>query len=156
MKPNNYLLLSKSKSLLSELRVADRINEQYLNFGSTGWINYIAYQGTMLQADIEASAWKSTSANRTLVLGNIPNSVLSTDYVVKAGDYCQVGRYSYIATADVLRGVGLTVNIPVHRTLIDAVTSDIPAVIGQYGTTVEMGGSNYIGITFPIILKNYP
>jgi hypothetical protein len=156
MKPMNYLLYSQNRELLSVLRVADRATEQYLNFGATGWNNYIAYQGTMTSGEISVSQWQTASANKTLVLGNIPGTVLAGDYIVKTGDFCQVGRYSYIATSDVLRGVGATVNIPVHRNLIDAVTSPINAVIGQYGTTISMGGSTYLGVTFPVILSQYP
>jgi hypothetical protein len=77
-------------------------------------------------------------------------------FIVKAGDFCQVGRYSYIATQDVLRGSGITVNIPVHRNLITTLVSPLNAVIGQYGTTVAMGGIDYTGITFPVILQQYP
>ena len=156
MKPMNYLLLSQNKALLSALRVADRATEQYLNFGTTGWVNYIEYQGDMTSSEIPLCQWETASANKTLVLGNIPGSVLASDYIVKTGDYCQVGRYAYIATADVLRGVGSTVNIPVHRNLIDTLVSPVNAVIGQYGTTVSMGGSTYLGTTFPVILQQYP
>ena len=35
MKPMNYLLYSQNRTLLSQLRVADKATEQYLNFGST-------------------------------------------------------------------------------------------------------------------------
>ena len=93
------------------------------------------------------------------MLGNLPNNTLvpSTKYIVRAGDFCQVGLYSYIATEDVLRGTGSTVIIPVHRNLINGpIGSVINAVIGQYGTTVSMGGITYTGITFPVILQQYP
>jgi predicted GTPase len=30
------------------------------------------------------------------------------------------------------------------------------AVLGEYGTTVAMGGATYAGVTFPIILRDYP
>jgi hypothetical protein len=155
MKPMNYLLYSQNRALLSALRVADRATEQYLNFGSTGWLNYIAYQGDMTSVQIGACTWTSASANKTLVLGSLP-SISSSAYIVKTGDFCQVGRYAYIATADVLRGSGSTVNIPVHRNLIDAVATTQPGVIGQYGTTISMGGNTYTGVTFPIILQQYP
>jgi hypothetical protein len=155
LKPMNYLLLSQNKALLSALRVADRATEQYLNFGSTGWVNYIAYQGDMSSAQIGACTFTSASANKTLVLGSLP-SISSSAYIVKTGDYCQVGRYSYIATADVVRGGGSTVNIPVHRNLITAIATTQPGVIGQYGTTISMGGLTYTGITFPVILQQYP
>jgi len=157
MKPMNYLLYSQNRGLLNSLRVPDRALEQYLNFGSTGWINYIQYQGDMSSVDLAACQWQTSSANKTLVLGNLP-TMPSTDYIVKAGDFCQVGRYAYIATADVQRGGSGTteVNIPVHRSLITPVLSAENAVIGEYGTTISLGGSTYTGVTFPVILRDYP
>ena len=132
MKPMNYLLYSQNRDLLSSLRINDRSLEQYLNFGTTGWNNYIKYRGDMTGVQIAACQWQTSSANKTLVLGNLP-AISSSAYIVKTGDFCQVGRYSYIATADVQRGSGSTVNIPVHRSLITAVASATNAVIGEYG-----------------------
>jgi hypothetical protein len=155
MKPNSYLLLSQNKALLSSLRTVDREYESYLNFGSTGWWNYIAYQGDMDVPDLIDCQYQTSSANKTIVLGNLP-SIPSTDYIVKTGDYLQIDRYAYIATADVQRGAGSTVNIPVHRTIMTTLASPMDAVIGQYGTTQSLGGNTYIGITFPVILTEYP
>jgi hypothetical protein len=155
MKPHNYLLYSKNRSLLSTLRIPDKSLEQYLNFGVTGWINYIQYQGDMTSGEIESTQWQTSSANKVLVLGSLP-SISSGDYIVKVGDFCQVGRYSYIATADVIRGVGGTVNIPVHRNLITTLVSPVDAVIGEFGTTISMGGDSYTGCTFPVILRDFP
>jgi hypothetical protein len=151
----NYLLYSQNRAVLSALRVADRITEQYLNFGTTGWLNYIAYQGSMTGAQAAATQVQTSSANKTIVLGNLPG-ISTSAFIVKAGDFIQVGRYAYIATADVLRGGGVTVNIPVHRSLMAAVTVATNAVIGQYGTTASLGGSTYTGITFPVVLREYP
>lgn len=155
MKPMNYLLYSQNRTLLAQLRLADKALEQYLNFGSTGWVNYIKYQGDMTEVEIGACAWQTSSANKTLVLGSLP-TMGAGEYIVRTGDFCQVGRYAYIATADVQRGSASTVNIPVHRNLIDAVVSPISAVIGEFGTTISMGGSTFTGVTFPVILREYP
>jgi hypothetical protein len=155
MKPMNYLLYSQNRALLNSLRIPDMALEQYLNFGTTGWINYIAYQGDMSSVEISACAWQTSSANKTLVLGSLP-SIDAGAYIVKAGDFCQVGLYPYIATADVVRGAGSTVNIPVHRNLITTLATPINAVIGEFGTTVSMGGSTYTGTTFQVILRAYP
>jgi hypothetical protein len=155
MKPHDYLLYSKNRGLLNSLRIPDKSLEQYLNFGATGWVNYIAYQGNMSSGSIELCEWQITSAAKVLVLGSLP-SIGAGLYIVKAGDFCQVGRYSYIATADVLRGSGTTVNIPVHRNLITPLLTPVAAVIGQYGTTVAMGGNSYTGCTFAVILRDYP
>jgi hypothetical protein len=155
MKPMNYLLYSQNRALLSNLRSVDRQFESYLNFGSTGWWNYIAYQGDMSSAQISACQYQTSSANKTIVLGSLP-SISSTAYIVKTGDFLQIDRYAYIATADVVRGAGSTVSIPVHRTIMTTLTSAMTAVIGQYGITQSLGGLTYIGVTFPVILQEYP
>lgn len=155
MKPMNYLLYSQNRTLLSNLRAADRQYEQYLNFGSTGWWNYIAYQGDMTSAEISACEYQTSTANKTIVLGSLP-SMGATEYIVKTGDFLQIDRYAYIATADVQRGTNSTVNIPVHRTIMTTLTSAMDAVIGQYGITQSLGGNTYIGVTFPVILQDYP
>jgi hypothetical protein len=155
MNPMKYLLYSQNRNLLSELRVADKATEQYLNFTNIGWLNYVAYQGDMTSGEITSCQWQTSSANKTLVLGSLP-SISSSAYIVKKGDFCQVGRYTYIATADVQRGGSSTVNIPVHRNLIDTLVSTVGAVIGQYGTTISLGGTSYTGTTFPVILREYP
>jgi hypothetical protein len=155
MKPMNYLLLSQNKSLLSYLRTIDREYEGYLNFGSTGWVNYIQYQGDMTSSQIGACQYQTSSANKTIVLGNLP-AISSSAYIVKIGDFLQIDRYAYIATANVQRGSGTTVNIPVHRTIMTTLLSPMNAVIGQYGTTQSLGGATFTGVTFPVILVQYP
>jgi hypothetical protein len=155
MNPMKYLLYSQNRDLLSALRVADKATEQYLNFTNIGWLNYVAYQGDMTTGQIASCQWQISSANKTLVLGNLP-TISSGSYIVKKGDFCQVERYTYIATADVQRGGGSTVNIPVHRNLIVTLTNPVNAVIGQYGTTISLGGTSYTGVTFPVILREYP
>ena len=155
MRPMNYLLYSQNRGTLNQLRLADKSLVQYLNFGSTGWLNYIKYQGEMTSVQIAACQWQITSANKNLVLGALP-SVGPTVVLFRAGDFVQVGLYSYIVTADVLRGTNTTVNVPVHRNLISALTSPIACVAGEFGTTVNMGGSSYTGITFQVVLRDYP
>jgi hypothetical protein len=155
IKPNDYLLYSQNRAVLSALRVADRVAEQYLSYASTGWVNYIAYQGDMSAVQAAAVTVEAASSGKTIVLGTLP-SITSTLFIVKAGDFIQVGRYAYIATANVTRGGGATVSVPVHRSLIAAPTPGMLAVIGQYGTTVALGGTTYTGITFPVIVRDYP
>ena len=155
IRPMSYLLYSQNRAVLSALREADRISEQYLNFGTTGWLNYIAYRGDMTSGQIAACEFQTATANKTIVLGSLP-SISSSAYIVKTGDFLQIDRYAYIATADVQRGASATVNIPVHRTVLTTLTSTMAAVIGQYGTTQTLGGSTYTGITFPVFLRDYP
>ncbi len=155
MKPMGYLQYSTNRSLLSALRTADRITEQYLNFGTTGWLNYITYQGDMSSVQANATTIETATTGMNIVLGTLP-SISSALYIVKTGDFIQIDRYAYIATASVQRGGGSTVTIPVHRTVMTTVASPLPAVIGQYGTTTSLGGSTYTGITFPVVLRDYP
>jgi hypothetical protein len=155
LRPMNYLLYSQNRVVLNALRIPDKALEQYLNFGSTGWLNYIKYQGDMTSVQIAACQWQTASANKVLVLGSLP-SISSTAYLFRVGDFVQVGRYAYIVTADVQRGAGATVNVPVHRNLIVALVSTVACVAGQYGTTISMGGNTYTGVTFPVILRDYP
>ena len=154
-KPMNYLLYSQNRALLANLRQYDRSLIQYINIGSTGWVNYIAYQGDLTPSQISSCQWQINSTGTNLVLGNLP-SILTTAYIVKAGDFCQIDSYSYIATSDVQRGSGTTVTIPVHRTMLTTLTNPENAVIGQYGTTISMGGNTYTGCTFQVILQAYP
>jgi hypothetical protein len=155
LKPMNYLLYSQNRGVLSALRQADRIAEQYLNLGSTGWLNYIAYQGDMTAVQAAAVQISSASTGQTITLTNLP-SISASAYVVKVGDFIQLGRYAYIATASVQRGGGSTVDVPVHRPLMTTLAAAIGAVIGQYGTTVALGGVTYTGVTFPVIVREYP
>jgi hypothetical protein len=39
---------------------------------------------------------------------------------------------------------------------MSTLTSPLAAVIGQYGTTVAMGGTAYTGVTFPVVVREYP
>jgi len=155
IKPMNYLLYSQNRAVLSALRTVDKQYESYLNFGSTGWLNYVNYQGDMSSAQANNCQIEIASANKTIVLGSLP-SISPTAFIVKTGDFIQIDRYAYIATANVQRGGAATVNIPVHRTIMTSLVSPIGAVIGQYGTTITLGGSTYTGITFPVILRDYP
>lgn len=155
LRPMNFLRYSQSRDILNGLRIADKALIQYLNFGSTGWENYIRYQGEMSPAEIEGCVWQTSSANKTLVLGYLP-TVAEDTVLFKAGDFVQCGLYAYIVTADVLRGSGSTVSVPVHRNLLAPVVPGTTLVAGEFGTTVSMGGTQYTGITFGVVLREYP
>lgn len=155
LRPMNYLLYSQNRTTLNSLRIPDKSLTQYLNFGQTGWLNYVKYQGQMTPVQIGNCLWQVSSANKTLVLGSLP-ALASTDYLFRVGDFVQVGLYSYIVTTDVQRGGGSTVNVPVHRNLLVTLTSTVPCVAGEFGTTVSMGGTTYTGVTFPVVLRDYP
>jgi hypothetical protein len=154
LKPMNYLLYSQNRGTLNSLRIPDKALEQYLNFGSTGWLNYIKYQGDMTPVQIGACLWQSTSALKSLVLGSLP-SISSTAVLFRVGDFVQFGRYTYIVTANVLRGSSATVVVPVHRNLIAGTSTTVALVAGQFGSTTAFS-TTYTGVTFPVILREYP
>lgn len=160
-KPHDYLLYSQNRTILQNLRSADRLTEQVLNFGATGWINYIKYQGAMTSAQIASVTITGTAGASTVTLGTLP-SIASGTYLVRTGDFLQYGRSVYIATADVTRGGGSTVTVSLHRPIAsDAYTGTaIPLVIGEYGTTRYIGGgyayAQYVGVSFPVLLREYP
>lgn len=155
LRPMNYLLYSQNRTTLNSLRIPDKSLQQYLNFGQTGWLNYIKYQGQMTPAQIAACVWTPASANKILVLSSLPN-ITANSYLFRVGDFVQVGLYSYIVTADVQRGSNGTVNVPVHRNLLVPLVSNVNCVAGEFGTTVSMGGATYTGVTFPVVLREYP
>ena len=66
--PMKYLVYSQNRDLLANLRYYDKALTQYLNFGATGWVNYIAYQGSMNPGAIASAQWQTSSANKNLVL----------------------------------------------------------------------------------------
>lgn len=154
LKPMNYLLYSQNRGTLNGLRIPDKAIEQYLTFGTTGWLNYIKYQGAMTSAQISACRWQTSSAFKTLVLGSLP-TVASTTVLFRVGDFVQFGRYAYIVTAEVLRGSSATVVVPVHRNLIASTATVIPLVAGEFGATTGFSAT-YTGVTFPVILREYP
>lgn len=155
LRPMNYLLYSQNRTTLNSLRIPDKSLTQYLNFGQTGWLNYVKYQGQMTSTEIGNCLWLTSSANKNLVLGSLPARA-ATDYLFRVGDFVQVGLYSYIVTANVQRGSSSTVTVPVHRNLIATLTSNVACVAGEFGTTVSMGGATYTGVTFPVVLRDYP
>ena len=153
--PHNYLRYSQNRVVLANLRFNDKSLEQYLNFASTGWVHFIAYQGDMTPTQIAAAMVQVSSSNKTIVLGSLP-TLSPTSFVVKAGDWIQVDRYAYLATSNVPRGNDTTVSIPVHRSILTTLASPLNAVIGQYGTTTSLGGTTFTGVTIPVLLQEYP
>lgn len=161
IKPHDYLLYSQNRSVLQNLRAADRTYEQVLNFGSTGWVNYIKYQGAMTSVQISSVTITGTAGTTSVTLGTLP-SVSSGTYLVRTGDFLQYGRSVYIATEDVTRGNNATVSVSIHRPVAsDSYTgTTIPLVIGEYGITRFIGYgysyAQYTGVSFPVLLREYP
>jgi hypothetical protein len=85
---------------------------------------------TTAQANALTLAAVPVSNSQTISVGNLPG-IASTKFVFKAGDFLQLGNYSYKVTADVLRGINATVSVNLHRPVIGTVTIGTLAGVGN-------------------------
>ena len=76
-------------------------------------------------------------------------------YLFRAGDFVQKDRGVYIVTQDVyvtpVSGTSYTVYL--HRQPMGNAGGAF--AVGEYGN-VSLGGQTYVGVTFPVILQEYP
>lgn len=156
-KPNSYMSLVKNKTMLNNLRVADRNKEQTINLGNTGWKNITAYQGNIPSTcTINMTGYSGSTFNWTIpVIAS--NAIYS---VFKAGDFVQWGRYAYMITEDVIVTVPLgTATISgtakTHRPIMDTLATANNIAYGNTGFC-SVSGTTYTGVTFPVILREYP
>jgi hypothetical protein len=130
--PHNYLPYATSRDIIQTIDNLDRQLPETITFTSAnlGW--FTAYQGdlTVVQANALTLAAVPIANSQTISVGNLP-SVTSTDAVFRAGDFLQLGNYSYKVTADVLRGTDTTVSVNLHRPVIGTVTTGTLAGVGN-------------------------
>ena len=142
---------STNRSLFEEIDRLDRIFEEEIDIGTTNTnLSYItAYQGDfsagqIAQVTIDSGSALNVVANMSAVTGES-----SSDYVFKKGDLFKLSgtyRYPYTVTADVTRGVGSTVNVPINRPFIN-----------QAGYT-EAGAGIVVGsaVTWRVVMTKKP
>jgi len=107
------------RAITENINNNDRVDEYTVSLSNNPGMNYItAYQGAMTQAQLN-DLTISTSTTSTLVLTTLPTTA-STVVMFKPGDIVQPenSRYPYSVTAEVLRGSGSTVSVPLHRSII--------------------------------------
>lgn len=130
--PSPGLHWDQYRGVIETLQFMDRYQEHTItlaNNANMAWITQ--YQGAMSSSEIAATRISSTAAS-TIVLGTLP-SLSSSAVLFRRGDFIQPSgsRYPYTITADVLRGSGTTVNIPVNRpVLTDVVMANRAIVVG--------------------------
>ena len=95
-----------------------------------GW--FTQYQGdlTTVQANALTLAAVPAANSQIITVGNLP-AIATTKAVFRAGDFLQLGNYSYKVTADVLRGFDTTVSVSLHRPVIGTVTTGTLAGVGN-------------------------
>jgi len=123
VRPHNFLYYPQVRDVIQTIDNYDRQIPQTITFSGANLNWFTAYQGDYTQAEAAAMTIYSYTANSTsLQLANLPAGGASPRLVLKAGDFIQIGIYSYKITADVPHGSGGTVTVNLHRPLIGTPT----------------------------------
>ncbi|CAB4136559.1 hypothetical protein UFOVP306_28 [uncultured Caudovirales phage] len=132
VKPNNYLFYPQVRDVIQVIDNYDRQIPQTITFAGSGLSWFTAYQGglTSLQAATLTLASVPAANATTISVGNLP-SVATTAVVFAAGDFLQLGIYSYKVTAQVLRGSGSTVSVTLHRPVIGTPSTGTLTAVGS-------------------------
>lgn len=130
--PHNYLPYATSRDIIQTIDNLDRQLPETITFSGANLAWFTEYQGdlTLAQANALTLAAVPAANSQVISVGNLP-SVASTKFVFKAGDFLQLGNYSYKVTADVLRGIGETVSVSLHRPVIGTVATGTLAGVGN-------------------------
>jgi hypothetical protein len=130
--PHNYLAYATSRQIIQTIDNLDRQLPETITFSSANLSWFTAYQGQLSTVQVNALTLASVPAanSQTISVGNLP-AVPSSRFVFKAGDFLQLGNYSYKVTSDVLRGVGVTVSVNLHRPVIGTVSVGTLAGVGN-------------------------
>jgi hypothetical protein len=106
------------RSLFETIDNMDRNTTETVSFSSIPWI--AAYDNANQMSSAQVSALLiSGVGTKSFTLSNLPSTLVypSTKALFKKGDFIQVAGkpHPFTVTADVLRGSGSTVVVPVHR-----------------------------------------
>jgi hypothetical protein len=130
--PHNYLPYATSRDIIQTIDNLDRQLPETITFNSAnlGW--FTDYQGDLTTAQANALTLASVPvANSQIIsVGNLPG-VSGTKAVFRAGDFLQLGNYSYKVKADVLRGLDSVVSVSLHRPVIGTVSTGTLAGVGN-------------------------
>jgi hypothetical protein len=142
--PHAYLPYATSRDIIQTIDNLDRQLPETITFNSANLSWFTAYQGslTIAQANALTLAAVPAANSQIISVGNLP-SVASTRVVFKAGDFLQMGNYSYKVREDVLRGVNTTVSVGLHRPVIGTVS---------VGTLTNVGND----CTFTVLAEKCP
>jgi hypothetical protein len=142
--PHQYLYYPQVRDVIQSIDNADRQNPETITFASDNLSWFTAYQGDLTTPQVNALTLASAPAANSQVIsvGNLP-SVAAPVVIFKAGDFIQLGDYSYKVKADVLRGSGTTVSVSLNRPVIGS-----PSV----GTLTAVGSD----VTFNVVAQSCP
>ena len=130
--PHNYLAYATSRDIIQTIDNLDRQLPETIVFNSANLSWFTAYQGQLTTVQVNALTLAAIPAanSQTISVGNLP-AVPSSRFVFKAGDFLQLGNYSYKVTSDVLRGVDTTVSVNLHRPVIGNVFTGTLSGVGN-------------------------
>jgi hypothetical protein len=130
--PHNYLSYATSRDVIQTIDNLDRQLPETITFDTPNLSWFTVYQGQLstVQANALTLAAVPVANSQTIIVGNLP-AVPSSRLVFKAGDFLQLGNYSYKVRNDVLRGVDTTVSVNLHRPVIGNVSVGTLAGVGN-------------------------
>ena len=142
--PHAYLPYATSRQIIQTIDNLDRQLPETITFNSANLSWFTSYQGelTIPEVNVLTLAAVPAANSQIISVGNLP-SVASTVVVFKAGDFLQMGKYTYKVRQDVLRGVNTTVSVSLHRPVIGTVT---------VGTLTNVGND----CTFSVLAEKCP
>ncbi len=142
--PHNYLPYATSRDIIQTIDNLDRQLPETITFNSGNLSWFTAYQGELTLPQVNALTLAAVPAANSQIIsvGNLP-SVPSARIVFKAGDFLQMGQYTYKVRQDVLRGVNTTVSVSLHRPVIGTVS---------VGTLTNVGND----CTFTVLAEKCP
>lgn len=142
------------RSTIAEIEYANKIAIESVNLAHPGLAWAFGYTGELSNTQRNALTviYNSTQAatnKRQFILGNLPavsGNITANTVLFKPGDHVQPqgSNYVYTVSSTVLRGSGTTVQLPVHRIILDA-TSDT-------AVTLKSGQD----VTWRIVCTNLP
>jgi hypothetical protein len=130
--PHSYLSYATSREIIQTIDNLDRQLPETITFNTPNLQWFTEYQGDLSNTQANALTLSAIppANSQVISVGNLP-AVPATRYVFKAGDFLQIGEYSYKVTQDVLRGSGSTVSVSLHRPVIGSVLIGTLAGVGN-------------------------
>lgn len=130
--PHAYLPYATSRDIIQTIDNLDRQLPETITFSSSNLSWFTKYQGSLTaeQVNVLTLAAPTTPNSQTVTIGNLP-SVPSSIVVFAAGDFIQLGNYTYKVTQEVLRGVDVTVSVNIHRPVIGSPPTGTLAGVGN-------------------------
>lgn len=130
--PHAYLPYATSRDIIQTIDNLDRQLPETITFNSANLSWFTKYQGSLTEAQANALTLAAVppANSQTITVGNLP-SIASTRVIFAAGDFIQIGNYTYKVTQEVLRGVDITVSVNIHRPVIGSPSIGTLAGVGN-------------------------